>query len=142
MPSRTQSTSNITQQNGTRIMTNTGGGGGIRGFDIGNNAKYAQAQQNVNRTNTLPSNFWEDESDSDSEEERKETQEDIVNRWKQQKSNIVTGTAHMSMIDVTKKKKVRHQRVRSMYDDSSSDDDDGGDDDDGFEKYVPPPQYL
>ena len=36
--------------------------------------------------------FWEDEPDSDSEEEREETTQDVVNRWKTQSSNIHYGT--------------------------------------------------
>ena len=41
-----------------------------------------------------------------------------------------------------KKRPVRHQRVRSLYDGSSSDDEEEEDDFDGFEKYTPPPKVV
>lgn len=47
---------NKTQKNGTRPVTYNSNAGGIRGFDIGNNAKYAKAQQMARNTNALPSN--------------------------------------------------------------------------------------
>eukprot|EP00486_Rosalina_sp_Unknown_P002969 CAMPEP_0201567416 /NCGR_PEP_ID=MMETSP0190_2-20130828/7923_1 /ASSEMBLY_ACC=CAM_ASM_000263 /TAXON_ID=37353 /ORGANISM="Rosalina sp." /LENGTH=525 /DNA_ID=CAMNT_0047987411 /DNA_START=992 /DNA_END=2569 /DNA_ORIENTATION=- len=160
------------QKNGTRAVKYDSNAGGIRGFDIGNNAKYAQAQQMARNTNALPSNFWEDEPDSDSDEERRETTGDVVNRWKTQSSNIQYGT-QKSLVNKPmnnnnqhrpwksnntnnnnnymrksappkqfQPRKGGHQRVRSMYDASSSDDEEDEDDFDGFEKYVPPPKVV
>eukprot|EP01083_Nonionella_stella_P028697 79062_1 len=118
---------NNVQANGTKTLqfTDNDPQNKIRGFDIGNNAKYGVAQQMAKNTNALPSNFWESGDDTDSEEERKETQREIVNRWKTQKTNIVKNAPKTP------------QKRHSVYDDdeTSSEEEEA---DDGFEKYLPP----
>jgi len=82
----------VTQRNGTkRLFYNKGSAsmGGVRDFDIGNNAKYDAIERFTSQnTNVLPSDFWNDSSDSDSQQERQETADEIAERWKLQKSHI------------------------------------------------------
>merc|ERR1712141_557328 len=62
--------------------------GGVRDFDIGNNAKYDRIGQFTSNTNALPSDFWNDSDDSDSAQERQQTADEIAAQWKLQESRI------------------------------------------------------
>eukprot|EP01083_Nonionella_stella_P096465 271202_1 len=144
-PRKPKTYGNTAQQNGTKTLqyNNNDQHNAIRGFDIGNNAKYAAAQQMAKNTNALPSNFWEDGSeddDTDSEEERIKSQDHVADQWAVQKTNIFNNPNMADTPSDTPEDtdNWNQPKITNVYNADTSSEDEN--DDDGFEKYVPPPK--